>query len=120
MLLIRAECEARRGNLDRALSDLNGLLSSRWTKERPYPDFITTDRENAITKILLERKKELCFRGIRWSDLRRLNQDPARQNTLKRTLNGQNYSLPPADPRYVFPIYQKEINGSGIEQNLTN
>jgi hypothetical protein len=57
MLLIRAECEARRGNLDRALSDLNGLLSSRWTKERPYPDFITTDRENAITKILLERKK---------------------------------------------------------------
>ena len=104
LYLIRAECQARSGNTAAALDDLNTLLSTRWKAGTFAPRMAATAGE-ALDIILAERRKELCFRGLRWTDLRRLNAE-GRNITLTRTVNGQVYTLPPNDPRYTFPVPQ--------------
>ncbi len=116
MFLIRAEANARKGNLNNALNDLNTLPSKRYNSNSFIPVTATT-ADSALTKILIERKKELVFRSLRWSDLRRLNKDPKYAVTLSKTINGQTYTLQPNDPKYVFPIPPDEIRLSGIQQN---
>jgi starch-binding outer membrane protein, SusD/RagB family len=118
LYLIRAECCARKGLLSKALEDLNTLLEKRWDNNAgQYSPIIPSDQEAALSRILEERRKELCFRGIRWTDLRRLNKDPNRQITLSRTVNGQSYTLLPNDPKYVFPIPPSVILLTGMQQN---
>lgn len=114
--LNRAEARARNGNVNGALEDINALLVNRW-KAGTFTPIAETDAEVLLHIILAERRKELLFRGNRWTDLRRLNQDTNLSKTLVRTLNGTDYSLPPNDDRYVYPIPLQEISISGIEQN---
>jgi hypothetical protein len=74
--------------------------------------------DEAIGMIIRERNKELPFTGnLRWQELRRLNAEPARAVTLTRRLNVTEYTLPPGDPRYVYPIPPDEIQLSGLQQN---
>src|SRR5690606_30449669 len=73
-ILIRAECYARNGQVRLALDDLNYLLVNRFI-ENGYAPYESTDKEEALHWILTERRKELVFRGLRWSDLKRLNRD---------------------------------------------
>jgi len=115
LYLIRAESNARTGNVSAAMADLNTLLRKRW-KTGTFTDMTAVDGNDAINKILIERRKELLFRGLRWSDLRRLNLDGAGL-TLKRIINNTEYTLPPNDLRWVLPIPDIEINRSGIQQN---
>jgi starch-binding outer membrane protein, SusD/RagB family len=115
--LIRAECYARKGNTAAALNDLNNLLQTRF-KTGTFVPLTAVGSDEALTKILIERRKELVYRGLRWSDLRRLNRDPRFAITLTRVLNGQAYTLMPNDPKYIFPIPNIEITLNGIEQNL--
>lgn len=101
--LIRAECYARKGNISLAMEDLNTLLQNRYKTGTFIPLTAQTSKE-ALELILNERRKELCFRGLRWTDLRRLNQDPEFAITLERVIDGQTYTLPPNDPRYTYSI----------------
>lgn len=116
MYLIRAECYARQNNTMAAMRDLNSLLTTRW-KTGTFIPYTATSADEALSKILNERRKELVFRGIRWSDLKRLNQDSRYAVTLTRNLNGKIYTLSPNDNRYVFPIPPDEIRLSGLQQN---
>jgi hypothetical protein len=116
LYLIRAECNARSGKTTEAMNDLNDLLITRYATGHFTP-LTASNAGNALDQILTERRKELVLRGLRWSDLRRLNKDPHYAVTLTRTLNGQTYSLPPNDNKYVFPIPDDEIKISGIPQN---
>lgn len=115
--LIRAEANARLGNKDAALLDLNALLVNRY-KTGTFTPVTTATAEEALDIILRERRKEMAFRGLRWSDLRRLNKEPGRATTLKRILNGQEYILPPNDYRYtlLIPSYVMQL-APGIIQN---
>lgn len=114
--LIRAECLVRQGNVEAALDDLNFLLENRY-KTGTFQPLSGLNNEQTLTAILKERRKELCFRGTRWIDLRRLNKDHRFATILKRKINGTIYSLPPNDPRYALPIPENEIQMSGIQQN---
>lgn len=116
MYLIQSECYAREGDVAEAMKALNAPLTKRW-RMGTYLPFTASTPSEALDIILKERRKELIFRGLRWSDLRRLNQDPQYAITLTRVLNGQIYTLPPNDPRYVYPIHEDEIKLSGIQQN---
>lgn len=111
-----AECEARRGNKDVAMEYLNTLLITRW-KAGSFEPFSASDPEEALELILKERRKELIFRGIRWTDLRRLNLEERFAKTITRAVNGENFFLEPNSPRYVIPIPPDEIELSGIPQN---
>ena len=115
LYLIRAEAKARSGDLNAALNDLNHLLRARWTDS--YQEITGGDQFSVLTYILRERRKQLLFRGVRWSDLRRLNKDRRYAVTLTRNLNGRVYLLAPDDKRYVFPIDEDELSKSGIQQN---
>jgi hypothetical protein len=115
MYLTRSECSARSGDVSHAMNDLNTLLIKRW-KNNQFVPLVAATASEALDTILLERRKELLFRGLRWTDLRRLNQEGA-NITLQRTINNVNYYLPPNDPRWVVLIPQDVINLTGISQN---
>ena len=117
VLLNRAECLARAGNTIPAMDDLNALLLKRF-KTGKFTALTANSPDEALTLILTERRKELLFRGIRWTDLRRLNQDEKTAVTLKRNIAGKEYLLTPNDPKYTYPIPQGEIQLSGIQQNI--
>lgn len=115
MYLIRAECNARLGNTDLAMDDLNTLLQNRW--QAPFTPLTATDATEALIKILNERKKELVMRGLRWMDIRRLNLEPAFAAPITRTVSGQTFILEPNSYNSTFPIPDDVIAQSGIEQN---
>ena len=101
--LIRAECAARDGNKDAALADLNLLLQHRWSDTVVFNPVTAASASAALDSVLVERRKELVFRGLRWTDLRRLNKEGA-NITLSHGLNGQVYRLPPSSPNYIFNL----------------
>jgi hypothetical protein len=117
IFLIRAECNARTGNITAAMTDLNTLLVKRWNNLVLFAPLTSTDSDDALRKILIERRKELICRGIRWTDLRRLNKEGAFKKTITRIINGVTYTLPPNDIKYAVPIPNTEIQLSGIPQN---
>jgi hypothetical protein len=113
--LIRAECYARAGNTTAAMNDLNTLLQTRWTTNMFVPFTVATSKD-ALAVILAERRKELAFRGLRWTDIRRLNKE-GYNIILTRFINGQQYQLSPGDLRYALLIPPDVISLSGMPQN---
>jgi hypothetical protein len=116
MYLIRAEALVRNGNVPAGVGDLNTLLINRYLKNT-YVRINTNNQDTALAFILQERRKELVFRGLRWTDLRRLNQDKTFAVTLNRVLNGASYNLLPNDSRYAYPFDDQEIQLTNIQQN---
>lgn len=114
--LIRAECYARLGDDQAALRDLNELLKNRYIRPSFEP-ISNLDGNELLKKILVERRKELVFRGQRWKDLRRLNREKETEIVLTRIIDGKVYQLKPNDKRYVLPIPDDVIQMSGIKQN---
>lgn len=114
--LIRAECAARANDVDGAMRDLNTLLEKRFITGT-FQDYTASNADEALRVVLTERRKELLRRGLRWSDLRRLNKDSRFQTTIKRIIGDQEYVLEPNSSRYTFPIPQYVIESNGIPQN---
>lgn len=116
VLLIKAECSIRNGKVAEGISDLNLLLQKRY-KTGTFVPLVIQDIRVALHTVLAHRRKELLFRNIRWSDLRRLNREPEFAQTLTRTIKQVTYQLAPNDQRYVFPIDKTVILLSGMPQN---
>lgn len=108
LYLISAECKARAAKFAEAMQDLNTLLQTRWMSGTYIP-FSAANETDALQLILAERRKQLLFRGLRWTDLKRLNKDPRFAVTLSRVVTGTQYTLPPNDPRYLFLIPNDEL-----------
>ena len=85
MYLTRAECYARAGNKNAAMTDLNTLLIKRWMTASWVP-LTATDAADALSKILLDRRKELLMPALRWPDIKRLNKEGA-NIVLKRFIS---------------------------------
>lgn len=127
MLLIRAECYARAGNIGSAAADLNMLLRTRW-RPNSYVDMSAqTSPEVALNTILNERRKELLMRGLRWTDLRRLNKAAIRitkdvtftglASNPTKVENTTTATLPANDPRFTLLIPKEVMDNSGLAQN---
>lgn len=106
MYLIRAECEARANNAGAAMNDVNQLRKKRVLKTG-YVDLTASSADDALLKVLEERRRELCFRGLRLFDLKRLNKETRFAKTLTHSYKGEQFELKPNDYRYVFPIAPK-------------
>lgn len=122
LILIKAECLARRNQIQNAMDQLNQLLITRWNPNatnpsKPYQPITASSPADALDKVLNERVKSLLWRSVRWTDLKRLNLE-GRNIVLTRILNGTSYTLEPNSPRYVMPIPDDELALSGIQQNI--
>jgi len=114
VLLMRAECLARVGNTDRAMSDLNQLLEKRWVNG--FTPLTAGSAEEALELVLTERRKELIFRGLRWMDIKRLNKE-GRNIVIRRKIGSAIVELPPNDNRYALPLPSDIINQTQMPQN---
>ena len=122
LYLNKAECLARIGQIDESMNILNEFLATRWkidplTKKSYYTNQKAKDQQDALNIVLSERRKELIFRNVRWTDLRRLNTSPQTSVSIYRKLNGQTYELKPNSKNYTLPIQDDVIQLSGIPQN---
>ncbi|MGJ1382846.1 RagB/SusD family nutrient uptake outer membrane protein [Sphingobacterium siyangense] len=121
LIITKAECLARGNKVAEAMKELNKLLVKRWKTSSEgnslYVEQTAAGKADALKKILLERRKELLWRNLRWTDLRRLNQEPEFAVTLRRIIAGQTITLAPNDKRYVLPIPETVIVQTGMQQN---
>ncbi|MDB5117037.1 MAG: RagB/SusD family nutrient uptake outer membrane protein [Mucilaginibacter sp.] len=128
VLLNKAEASARTGDVTTAMTSVNLLRAKRL---KTYVALTATDKADALTKVLLERRRELPF-SFRWWDIRRfsVNDDPTDDVVVSRTFfkmgvgtvdvtTTQTYTLPLKSTRYMVPINLVEISSSQgqIQQN---
>lgn len=116
MYLIFAECATRVGKHEQALEKLNLLLKARYVKGM-YNEIYYESDKLLLFRVLEERRKELLFRGIRWSDLRRFRNDPYFSKKLVRKLGNSIYELESNSPRYMWPIPDNAITLGKYKQN---
>ncbi|NER14969.1 RagB/SusD family nutrient uptake outer membrane protein [Leptobacterium flavescens] len=109
MLLIRAEANAKLGNLAAAQADIEAIRAAR-ASSTITPDY--TSQDIALTDILAERRIELAFEGHRAYDLKRFGLGIDR---LPEDFSGvgaraeTTQSLPADSFRFTLPIPQDEI-----------
>lgn len=86
------------------------LLYNQLRKHRiaNYQDRVFQNAEEALVKVLDERRREFAFLGsYRIIDLKRLNQEDKFKKTITHTADGNSWTLAPNDLRYVLPIPPK-------------
>lgn len=116
MLLVRSECLAREGSVKEALKDLNELLSYRYDRETFVPITDVFEQKIVLKRVLNERRKELIYRGLRWSDLRRLEEEFV--PTIIREWEEEDYKASREElHNFAFLIPTRILEHSGIEQN---
>lgn len=104
MMLIAAECEARIGSKENAMTYINDLMVNR---VRDFVPESAATNDEALVKVLRERRRELAMLGCtRLIDLKRLNREPRFAKTITHTTEGQTYVLEPNSPKYILPIPQ--------------
>lgn len=116
LYLIRSESNVRLGDIPAAMDDLNTLLRMRWNSDSEYRKLGAESNEDALSIILLERRKSLLMRGLRWIDIKRLNREGA-GIIPTRIVNGETFSLHPNSSLYALPLPDDIIRLTGIEQN---
>ena len=115
--LIAAECETREGSIERAIALINKLRDNRIKNNT---DIVVTDRNDALQKVLEERRRELAMSGmVRYIDLKRLNQESQFAKTVTHVTGEGTFSLEPNSPLYVLPIPAKvmRFNKNSMKQN---
>ncbi|WP_211481826.1 RagB/SusD family nutrient uptake outer membrane protein [Arachidicoccus rhizosphaerae] len=115
VLLIRAECCIRTGEIQKGLNDINTLLVKRY-KTGTFTDLKDLSASEALDRVLQERRKELIMRGTRWMDIKRLNKE-GRSINLKRVIDHNTFSLEPNSNFYALPLPDDLITISGIPPN---
>lgn len=110
MLLTAAECEARIGSTEKAISYLNILRSSRMKNHVPYNADKYSDRQQVLQLVVDERRCEYAMIGyMRLVDLKRFNKEPQFAKTIVHKVGNETWELPANDPRYIMSIPQNVL-----------
>lgn len=115
MYLIRAECNARLNNLQKALDDVNLIRTMRY-KTGSYT-LVTlaglgSSQANVLNEVLVERRRELYGKELRLFDIKRLHLP------VTHYISSRRLDLPADDPKLVWPIFTQYINlNPELEQN---
>ncbi|WP_065218505.1 MULTISPECIES: RagB/SusD family nutrient uptake outer membrane protein [Butyricimonas] len=102
-----------------ALADLNKLRENRYdTRNVAYNKVDYTNAEELLQFYKDERRRELCFEGHRWFDLRRYGMPELTHVYFIKADSKQQLVLGKEDPRYVLPIPQSALDRNPyLEQN---
>ena len=124
MYFIKAECRAFANDY---VGVANALRTVRQARNYitgaivPLPTY--GNSTDAYADILLERRKELCFEGHRYLDLKRLGLSAGVLQTDRFSTDSENasatnpYNISVTDYRFTLPIPQSEINVNPMTQN---
>lgn len=120
MYFIMAEAATSQGNLEEAANFIYQVRVARSTDGTAVAPVYNNTTE-AWAGVLRERRKELCFEGHRYIDLRRLgalaNQSIDR-NPIDNEVESQATTLPINDHRFTLPIPFSELNlNPNMQQN---
>ncbi|SIT13583.1 RagB/SusD family nutrient uptake outer membrane protein [Belliella pelovolcani] len=116
IIIIAAEAKARQNKTSEAIELLNYLLEHR-IDHTVFQPLANLTAQETLQRVLLERRKQLVLRGLRWSDIRRLANDPNTAITLQKEIVGETYTLPINSPKYTFQIPDNELQRSGMTPN---
>ncbi len=114
MYFILAECAVNDGQLDVAAGYIKNIRDAR-NRLGPQPLPTYANATAAWADILLERRKELCFEGHRYIDIKRLGvlaNASIDRNVTDDLILTLPLTIPNTDYRFTFPIPQDEIAGN--------
>ena len=108
MYLILAEAYAHQADgMDKAVEYLNRLRVEKFREGKYVPLKVADFSQQSLLEFVwLERRKELCFEGHRWFDLRRTTR-PAME---RLGYDNEKAVLLKDDPKYVLQIPQRELD----------
>ena len=114
VLLTLAEAYYKTSDETNAKVYLNLLAKQR---DPSFAGYSSTGAQ-LLSDIILERRKELAFEGMRYLDLLRLNQDVVRVNVNNNYVGITPLTLATTNFRRIFPIPQNELDvNTNITQN---
>lgn len=109
MLLIMAEAKAQTGDLVTANKCLNQLRAERI---EGWEAIEYGTKDVLLKEILLERRRELCYEGHRFFDMRRFNQ-PIHKPSINKTLEVNDFHR-------LMPIPLSEMQGNHVIEKQQN
>lgn len=100
-----------------ALRTLNELRKNRFTDGKQYQEQ-TTDADELISFVRKERRRELCFEGHRWFDLRRWGMPEITHTWYPDQTSSLTYTLHEKDPSYTVPLPPEALEANAsLQQN---
>lgn len=125
MYLIRAEARAAANDFTGTANALKVITDNRLTSQPAALNL--TSRQQAFRAVLGERRKELCFEGHRYVDMKRLYADAGVTSFDRHPVDYVGLNFPGANPanfpfagntRWALPIPLSELNANNsITQN---
>ena len=111
--LTAAEAAARLGDLNGAIDNyMTPMINNRYLAARRTPTINAMKamtQDQLIDAILEDRRRELCFEGHRWFDLRRTT-----QQSITKTYGTDTYTLLEGDERYTILIPKEAISANPL------
>ena len=103
LYLMRAECNARLGNIDAANNDLNTLRINRF-ETSTYTPVDITNQDDLIAFVKNEIRREKAMSTLRIFDIKRYNRFDEANITVTHSFGGETVSLTPNSPNWALPI----------------
>ncbi|MFS4418680.1 RagB/SusD family nutrient uptake outer membrane protein [Maribacter sp. 2307ULW6-5] len=117
LYLMRAECNARLGNIQEANEALNALREKRF-ETGTYVPLQLTDQAELLAFVKDEIRREKAMGTLRTFDIKRYNRFDQEKITVTRSFRGETVTMAPNSLNWAFPIAQNYINANPeIEQN---
>lgn len=114
-----AEAKAMLGGSgdDEATAALNTLLEKRFDPE-DFEEVEFDSNSDLVQFVREERRRELCYEGHRWFDLRRWGMPAITHTWYDNESQSSDYTLQEGDPLYTIPIPDEALqSNSSLEQN---
>ena len=114
--LILAEATAKT-EPDIALKAINDLRKKRISEDK-YEDKTGLSGDDLLDFIKEERRRELCFEGHRWFDLRRYGMPGFTREWKEKGVATQWFTMEKNDAAYTLPLSKEVMDRNpGLEQN---
>ncbi len=102
---------------DEATAALNTLLEKRFDPE-DFEEVEFDSNSDLVQFVREERRRELCYEGHRWFDLRRWGMPAITHTWYDNESQSSDYTLQEGDPLYTIPIPDEALqSNSSLEQN---